>query len=124
MEENIIKEVKGVFDGKCMESEDGRLHPVPPNYASVAKLVEGDELLLKIDTEKGTYFKQTLRVPRGVFPGMAVEEEGRVKVEYDGRTYDILPATLTYYNIKPGQEVFIVLPKGRIPEWAAVEAVI
>ena len=36
------KVIEGVFDGQKMIGPDGKEYPVPANYASKSKLVEGD----------------------------------------------------------------------------------
>ena len=38
------KVVEGVFDGQTMLGPDGKNYPIPANYASKSKLVEGDIL--------------------------------------------------------------------------------
>ena len=38
------KVVEGVFDGQTMIGPDGKSYPVPANYASKSKLIEGDIL--------------------------------------------------------------------------------
>ena len=40
--------VEGVFDGQTMHDNEGKSYPVPANYASKSKLVEGDILKLTI----------------------------------------------------------------------------
>ena len=124
MEEQILKEIHGVFNGKEMVSYDDRIYPVPPNYASVTKLVEGDELNFVISNITGSYYKQCVKVPRKICTGMAVERDGSLMIESEGNYYKVLRATMTYYDIQEGDEVFIVIPKEGISEWAAVEAVI
>ena len=42
------KIVEGIFDGQKMAGPDGKEYPVPANYASKSKLVEGDILKLTI----------------------------------------------------------------------------
>lgn len=42
------KSIDGVFDGENMVGEDGNPYPVPPNYASKSKLVEGDLMRVTI----------------------------------------------------------------------------
>ena len=41
-EEVTGKVIEGVFDGQIMVGPDGKTYPVPANYASKSKLVEGD----------------------------------------------------------------------------------
>ena len=38
------KIIEGVFDGQNMVGSDGKTYPVPANYASKSKLVQGDIL--------------------------------------------------------------------------------
>ena len=42
------KVIEGIFDGQKMAGPDGKEYPVPANYASKSKLVEGDILKLTI----------------------------------------------------------------------------
>ena len=42
------KIIEGVFDGQMMLSPDGKNYPIPANYASKSKLVEGDLMKLTI----------------------------------------------------------------------------
>ena len=52
------KVVEGVFDGQIMIGPDGKSYPVPANYASKSKLVEGDILKLTIADDGGFIYKQ------------------------------------------------------------------
>jgi hypothetical protein len=60
-EEPVGKVVEGVFDGQNMVGSDGKTYPVPANYASKSKLVQGDILKLTIAEDvllaSVTYFK-------------------------------------------------------------------
>ena len=47
-EETLGKIIEGVFDGQNMVGSDGKTYPVPANYASKSKLVQGDILKLTI----------------------------------------------------------------------------
>ena len=47
------KVIEGVFDGQTMVGPDGKNYPVPANYASKSKLVEGDILKLTIADDGG-----------------------------------------------------------------------
>ena len=47
-EEVAGKIIEGVFDGQSMLGPDGKSYPVPANYASKSKLVQGDILKLTI----------------------------------------------------------------------------
>lgn len=52
------KIIEGVFDGQTMVGPDGKNYPVPANYASKSKLVEGDILKLTIASDGGFIYKQ------------------------------------------------------------------
>ena len=63
-DETLGKIVEGVFDGQNMLGSDGKNYPVPANYASKSKLVQGDILKLTI-TEDGSFmYKQIGPIPR------------------------------------------------------------
>ena len=56
--------VLGTFDGQIMIGEDGKQYPVPANYASKSKLIEGDMLKLTITPEGNFVYKQIGPVER------------------------------------------------------------
>ena len=58
------KVIEGVFDGQTMIGPDGKNYPVPANYASKSKLVEGDILKLTISDDGGFVYKQIGPVAR------------------------------------------------------------
>ncbi len=117
------KVVEGVFDGQKMAGPDGKEYPVPANYASKSKLVEGDILKLTIG-EDGTFiYKQIGPVERKQIIGTLVQHDGAYYVEANGREYRILLASVTYFRINIGDQVTIIVPADN-PDavWAAVEA--
>ena len=52
------KIIEGVFDGQIMIGPDGKNYPVPANYASKSKLVEGDLMKLTITPDGKFLYKQ------------------------------------------------------------------
>ena len=50
--------IEGTFDGQIMIATDGKQYPVPANYASKSKLVEGDVLKLTITSDGSFIYKQ------------------------------------------------------------------
>lgn len=58
------KIIEGVFDGQNMIGPDEKMYPVPANYASKSKLVEGDVLKLTIASDGTFVFKQIGPVDR------------------------------------------------------------
>lgn len=118
--------IEGVFNGHKMIGPDGKEYPVPPNYASKSKLVEGDMLKLTITNNGSFIFKQIGPIKRKRVTGELVSEEsvGSWRVLADGRPYKILTASVTFYKGRPGDEVVILVPEDGQSEWGAVEYII
>lgn len=114
--------VEGVFDGQRMAGPDGKEYPVPTNYASKSKLVEGDILKLTITDDGGFIYKQIGPTERKQIIGTLVQHDGAYYVEANGREYRILLASVTYFRINVGDQVAIIIPVDN-PDavWAAVE---
>lgn len=119
------KVIEGMFDGQNMIGPDNKQYPVPANYASKSKLVEGDVLKLTISEDGSFIYKQIGPIERKKMLGMLlVDEKGDFKVLAEGKPYKVLLASLTYFKAEAGDEVTIVVPQDREVEWAAVENVI
>lgn len=118
------KVVEGIFDGQNMVDGDSQTYPVPANYASKSKLVEGDGMKLTI-TEDGKFiYKQIHPVDRKTVVGALIQEDGQYKVLAEGKTYRVLLASVTFYRAEVGDQVTIILPSGVDATWGAVENVI
>lgn len=117
------KIIEGVFDGQVMMGPDGKSYPVPANYASKSKLVEGDIMKLTIADDGSFIYKQIGPIERRQIIGMLVQHDGAYYVEANGHEYRILLASVTYFRISLGDQVTIVIPEDN-PDatWAAVEA--
>lgn len=113
--------VEGVFDGVQMIGSDSRRYPVPPNYASKSKLVAGDVLKMTIGADGAFIFKQIGPTERKKMIGILEEERGRFHVTTQGKRYQVLPASISYYQAKPGDRITIIVPRSHPAEWAAVE---
>jgi hypothetical protein len=122
-DEPIGKVIEGVFDGQNMVGSDGKTYPVPANYASKSKLVQGDILKLTI-AEDGTFlYKQIGPVARKQKVGVLRLENGQYYVDIDNHNYRVLLASVTYFKAKPGDQVSIDVPEDdENAEWAALEA--
>lgn len=122
-EDNLGKIIEGVFDGQNMVGSDGKMYPVPANYASKSKLVQGDILKLTI-TEDGTFlYKQIGPIPRKQVVGTLKLENGHYFVDVSGKNYRVLLASVTYFKAKPGDQVSVNVPEDdSAAEWAALEA--
>lgn len=122
-EENIGKVIEGVFDGQNMVGSDSKTYPVPANYASKSKLVQGDILKLTI-AEDGTFlYKQIGPVLRKQLVGTLELTEGHYLVKVGDTQYRVLLASVTYFKAKPGDQVSVNVPQDDVnAEWAALEA--
>ena len=117
------KVIEGIFDGQIMIGPDGKNYPVPANYASKSKLVEGDILKLTITDDGKFLYKQIGPVERQTVIGTLVQHDDKYFVEVAGREYQILYASVTYFHLKNGSQVSVVIPaKNEEAAWAAVEA--
>ncbi len=117
------KIIEGVFDGQNMVGSDGKTYPVPANYASKSKLVQGDILKLTIAEDGAFMYKQIGPVPRKQVVGTLKLEKGHYFVDVVGREYRVLLASVTYFKAKPGDQVSVNLPEeDDNVEWAAIEA--
>lgn len=118
------KVIEGEFDGQSMTGPDGKMYPVPANYASKSKLVQGDILKLTIADDGAFIYKQIGPVERRKLIGTLKLTDGQYFVEAGGVDYKVLFASVTYFKAHPGDQITIVVPEAADSEWAAVEAVI
>lgn len=119
------KVIEGVFDGQNMIGPDGKQYPVPSNYASKSKLIEGDVLKLTIADDGSFIYKQIGPIERRKIIGLLTKDDKNdFRVVADGKAYRVLLASLTYFKAEPGDQVTIIVPKDSDSAWAAVENVI
>jgi len=116
--------IEGIFDGQNMVDGKGQTYPVPANYASKSKLVEGDGMKLTITDEGKFVYKQIAPAPRRTALGVLISEDGQYKVLAEGKAYRVLLASVTFYRAEVGDQVTILLPQEGEAKWGAVEAVI
>ena len=121
-DEQVGKIIEGVFDGQNMVGSDAKTYPVPANYASKSKIVQGDILKLTIADDGTFLYKQIGPIPRKQVVGMLTQKEGHYTVSYEGKDYRVLLASVTYFKAKPGDQVSINIPEDGNSEWAALEA--
>lgn len=122
-DDNIGKVIEGVFDGQNMVGSDGKVYPVPANYASKSKLVQGDILKLTIADDGTFLYKQIGPIPRKQVVGTLILDNGHYFVDVNGRQFRVLLASVTYFKAKPGDQVSVNVPEDdTTTEWAALEA--
>jgi len=117
--------VEGVFDGQVMMGTDGKQYPVPANYASKSKLVEGDMLKLTITPDGSFVYKQIGPVERKRVIGIVSQDDlGNYVVLAEGKAYRVLLASVTYFKAEPADEVTVVVPRDSDSVWGAIENLI
>ncbi len=118
--------IEGVFNGKVMVGPDGKEYPIPPNYASKSKLVEGDMLKLTITPTGAFVFKQIGPIERDRRVGTLTHDRDldEFAVVSGDKKYLVLKASITYFHGADGDEAVILVPKHSPSKWAAVENVI
>ncbi len=119
------KIILGMFDGQIMQGEDGKQYPVPANYASKSKLVEGDTMKLTITENGGFIYKQIGPVERKYLIGIVKQDEcGNYVIQTDQKSYRVLLAAATYFKIEPGDEITIIVPHDEKATWGAIENIV
>src|SRR6476659_5461163 len=118
-DETLGKVIEGVFDGQNMVGSDGKTYPVPANYASKSKLVQGDILKLTIADDGAFMYKQIGPIPRKQIVGLLKQENGHYIVDVGTKQYRVLLASVTYFKAKPGDQVSVNVPEDdSSAEWA------
>lgn len=117
--------IEGTFDGQIMLGTNGKQYPVPANYASKSKLVEGDMLKLTITTDGSFIYKQIGPIERRHMIGVVSQDEkGNYYIFSEGKPYKVLLASITYFKAQPGDEVALLTPRDIDSSWAAIENVL
>ncbi len=118
--------IHGVFRGEVMITGDGRDFPVPPNYASKSRLVEGDLLKLTMSETGALVYKQIGPVKRARVRGTLhynPDTHGYTVVCVQ-QGFKVLTASVSYYKGIPGDEVIIIVPEKGGSTWAAIESIL
>jgi len=117
--------IEGTFDGQIMIGNDGKQYPVPANYASKSKLIEGDMMKLTITSDGSFIYKQIGPIERRRLLGIVNQDaDGNYFIIADGKPYRVLLASITYFKVEPGDEVTLVTPRDLDSDWASIENVL
>lgn len=117
------KIIEGVFTGEDMFGADKNHYPVPVNYASKSKLVQGDRMKLTIDGSGKMLYKQIKQIDREIKIGLLTQTNGKYQVISDGVAYDVLTAAVTHFKAEIGDTVTVLIPAGKEATFGAIEAV-
>ncbi len=124
LEDTVDNVIEGTFNGEEMIAADGKNYPVPANYASKSKLVEGDGLKLTIAADGSFIFKQIRPIERKSLVGTLSLDGSSYVVLAEDKKYKVLTASITFYKAEPGDSVTVLVPVGPDASWAALENVI
>ncbi len=122
--EGEIQIIEGIFNGQSMIGPDKKAYPVPANYASKSKIIPGDMLKLTIAENGSFIYKQIGPVERKKIIGTLTYEDGQYKVLAEGKAYQVLLASVTYFKGEVGDQVTLIVPTLEDSEWGAIENII
>lgn len=116
--------IEGVYNGESMVDSGQKSYPVPANYASKSKLIEGDKLKLTIAADGSFIFKQIGPAIRKRLAAKLLEREGEYFAEYQDKLFKLPKASITYYKAKDGDQISIIVPQDEQSDYAAFENII
>ena len=119
----VSRVIEGIFNGQNMTGDDGKIYPIPANYASKSQLVEGDRMKLTIEEDGSFLFKQIGPIERQQVVGQLQQQDGSYFLNVDNRLYQVLLASVTHHKIKPGDQVSADIPlENPDTSWAAIKS--
>ncbi len=118
------KIVEWVFSWNEMLWADKWRYPVPVNYASKSKLVQGDKLKLTILENGKMLYKQIEPIERETKVWLLTKDKWKFQVVADWVSYDVLTAAVTHFKWEVWDNITILIPKWKDATFAAIEAVI
>lgn len=120
------KIVEGIFDGYFMIWSDSKKYPVPMNYSSKSKLVQGDHLKLRIKTDGALLYKVIKPAERKFVKAVIVKhDDGRFQaMDESSKLYNLNQAAVTFFSGEAGNEASIIVPLDDKADYAAIEAIV
>lgn len=118
------KFIEWVFTWEEMLWADGIKYPVPGNYASKSKLVQGDKLKLIITESGQMKFKQIEQIERETKVWLLTKDGTKYQAVVDWEVYNLITASVTHYKSNIWDVVTVIVPKWKEATFAAVEAIV
>ena len=118
------KVIEWVFTGENMLGVDKNIYPVPQNYASKSLLVQWSKLKATIWADGRIVYKIIDEIPYETLTGTIIKDKDRFQILANGKVYNVLMASITYYKWNVGDTVSVRIPQGKQATFACVEAVI
>lgn len=118
------KVIEWVFTWEEMLGADGHKYPVPVNYASKSKLVQGDKLKVTVQGNGKMLYKQIAPIERETKVWLLTKDKDKFQVVVDGDVYNVLTAAVTHFKWEIWDSISINIPAGKQATFAAIEAVL
>lgn len=118
------KVIEGIFTGKDMLGADEKLYPVPANYASKSKIVEGSKLKMTIKADGSYQYKIIDEIDYDTATGTLIKDGEHFVVISQQGIYNVLPASVTYLQARVGDRVAIRVPRGIKATYATVDTIV
>ncbi len=118
------KIVEGVFTGESMLGSDGNIYPIPQNYASKSHLVQGSKVKAIIGGDGKITYKIIEEIPFDTQVGLMTMNHDKYQIVSEGKTYNVLTASVTFLKAEIGDTVSLRVPRGKDATFATLEAVI
>ena len=118
------KIIEWVFTWVEMLGIDSNKYPIPANYASKSKLVQGDKLKLTIEGNGKMLYKQISPIEREYKTWLVVREKDKYQVISEWNTYDLLTAAVTHFKANIWDTITVIVPANKKATFAAIEALI
>lgn len=118
------KIIEWVFTWEEMLGSDWNKYPVPANYSSKSKLVQGDKLKLTIMPNGKMLYKQIAPIARAFVTWLVTKEKEKFQVVAEGQTYDLLTAAVTHFKANIWDTITVIIPEWKQATFAAIEAIV
>jgi len=107
-----------------MLGADKKLYPVPANYASKSKIVEGSKLKMTIKADGSYQYKIIDEIDYISTTGTLIKDGDHFVVISQNGIYQVIPAAVTYIQARVGDRVSIRIPKDIKATYAAIDTLI
>lgn len=118
------KVIEGIFTGRDMLGADKKVYPVPANYASKSKIVEGSKLKVTIKADGSYQYKIIDEIDFDTTTGTLIKDAEHFMVISQQGIYQVLPASVTYLQAHVGDRVAIRIPRGIKATYATIDTLV
>lgn len=121
---NSSKIIEWVFTWEDMLVSSWDKYPVPANYSSKSKLVQGDKLKLTIEKNWKMIYKQIEPIEREYLTWLVTKEKEKYQVISEWKTYNLLTAAVTHFKVNIWDKINVIVPKWKNATFAAIETIL